>query len=250
MKPELLDTRDAERDRAVPVALYRAQSDPSPLVLFSPGYGGNRDGYAYLARQWAQNGLTVAVVEHVGSNGAALAELKRAHGQNFPAAVVREVQNPTETSHRVVDLQHVARLLDTGQPMGAGGHSYGSATAADLARRERLAGLLLLSPSGSNCADLDLPVLSVTGTRDASPDGQGYEFRLQAYRSMRPGRKYLAVLRDADHMAFAGVGLHLGRFLPLLQRITTRFWETTLMGEVDLQEEFLRLPSHVHWEAK
>ena len=50
-----LDWHDAKRNRAVPVKIYFPKDSVGalPIVIFSHGLGGSRDGYEYLGRHWA-----------------------------------------------------------------------------------------------------------------------------------------------------------------------------------------------------
>jgi predicted dienelactone hydrolase len=75
-----LTFEDAARQRVIPVEIYwseadRADSSDSPLVVLSHGFGADRYFLHYLAEHLASYGLTVASVEHPGSNVAALIDL-------------------------------------------------------------------------------------------------------------------------------------------------------------------------------
>jgi predicted dienelactone hydrolase len=63
-------TRCAQR--VVPVRLYLPQSAdaqrPVPLVVFSHGIGGSRQGYRYLGSHWASQGYASLHLQHVGSD--------------------------------------------------------------------------------------------------------------------------------------------------------------------------------------
>jgi predicted dienelactone hydrolase len=52
------DWQDKTRDRDVPVKLYfpKSGAGPFPVIIFSHGLGGSRDGYEYLGRHWASHG--------------------------------------------------------------------------------------------------------------------------------------------------------------------------------------------------
>jgi len=67
-----LDWTDTGRNRNVPARLYlpAAPHVPGslPLVVFSHGIGGSRDGYSYLGRYLAANGYASLHVQHVGSD--------------------------------------------------------------------------------------------------------------------------------------------------------------------------------------
>ncbi len=62
--------RDRQRQRNISVDLYTSQNhDPQqPLVVMSHGFGANRKFLGYLARHLASHGLTVAAIEHPGSD--------------------------------------------------------------------------------------------------------------------------------------------------------------------------------------
>ncbi|MDJ0707794.1 MAG: alpha/beta hydrolase [Leptolyngbyaceae cyanobacterium MO_188.B28] len=67
--------RDRKRDRDIPVDIYWSKRTNGPLVLFSHGFGADRRFLTYLSRHLASYGLTVASIEHPGSNLASLSEL-------------------------------------------------------------------------------------------------------------------------------------------------------------------------------
>ena len=62
--------RDASRDRTIPVRIYYpAQgSGPFPVIVFSHGLGGSRDGYRYLGERWASRGYVSVHLQHPGSD--------------------------------------------------------------------------------------------------------------------------------------------------------------------------------------
>ena len=63
---------DAARQRAVPVRLRwpdaSRHAGPWPVVLFSHGLGGTRDGGAVWAAAWAAAGFAVVQLQHPGSD--------------------------------------------------------------------------------------------------------------------------------------------------------------------------------------
>ena len=70
---QTFDWQDAARNRAVPVRLYLPDakangSKPAPLIVFSHGLGGSRNGYQYLGRYWASHGFASLHVQHIGSD--------------------------------------------------------------------------------------------------------------------------------------------------------------------------------------
>ena len=64
--------RDAARDREVPAKIYLPKdgAGPFPIIIFSHGLGGSRDGYEYLGRHWAGCGYVSVHLQHHGSDDA------------------------------------------------------------------------------------------------------------------------------------------------------------------------------------
>lgn len=244
----------------MPVCFYPAEPG-APVVLFSPGYGGARTGYGFLARDWNERGLAVAVLEHAGSNQDALARLKARVGRDFPRQVELSVAaDQVEFAHRLQDMRFARSQLEQRFPeldwrrVGLAGHSYGSATVMEMATEWRPVGLILLSPpfpggpSDTAAARLDVPTLFMTGTRDSSlTGGRAWTERLETYARLRAHPRYLAVFQDAEHLTFAGLGLKLERWLPEVRALTARFWESCLGTAGPPQAD--NLQEVCRWEA-
>src|ERR1700722_18408724 len=64
--------RDAKRERTVPVKIYfpKTGEGPFPVIIFSHGLGGSREGYEYLGRYWASHGYVSVHLQHAGSDSA------------------------------------------------------------------------------------------------------------------------------------------------------------------------------------
>ena len=61
--------RDAARDRDIPLRVYLpALRAAEPVVLFSHGLGGSRDGCSYLGQHWAARGYVAVFLQHPGSD--------------------------------------------------------------------------------------------------------------------------------------------------------------------------------------
>src|SRR5215510_6060681 len=71
---EILRTNwhDARRDRDVPAKIYSPNTGdgPFPVIIFSHGLGGSREGYEYLGRHWASHGYVSVHLQHIGSDNA------------------------------------------------------------------------------------------------------------------------------------------------------------------------------------
>ncbi len=66
------DWVDQSRSRPVPARLYwptgTVPNSSVPLVVFSHGIGGSRQGYSYLGKYWSARGVASLHVQHVGSD--------------------------------------------------------------------------------------------------------------------------------------------------------------------------------------
>lgn len=231
------DWWDASRERAVPVRAYlpplaasRGAVRPVPLVLFSHGLGGSREGYSYLGRFLAEHGMASLHVQHVGSDRSLWAGNRLTLVFRLNQAVAE-----SEVRARVSDLRFAldqALVDDTLGPqvdperVAAAGHSFGANTAllaggAQVRRRgevlkladERLRGLLLLSAPPFHgegnpvpvLAPIRVPSLHVTNTEDEI-NVPGYhstaEDRLALYEAIGSPRKALAVFTGGGHSIF------------------------------------------------
>lgn len=254
---EDLDYFDSDRERAIPVRLWRPQGQSRAWILFSVGFGGDRNGYAYLAKAWASVGIATVVVEHVGSNLDVLKALPGPTRQERNRQVVAKVADPDELAARPRDLLFVYERLHsefTGLPLGLAGHSYGTYTALSAlglptvpklpALSSPLGGassVLIISPqppgmlfSPRAYGLVEIPTLVFTGTKDTRLDGEGsYRERVEVYDHLPPALRQLAVLDSVEHMDFAGIGLGLEKRLRTIAQVTTEWWETTLWGSLE-----------------
>src|ERR1700685_27170 len=60
---------DADRNRDVPVKIYYPTTAPAaagklPIIIFSHGLGGSREGYSYLGKYWASHGYISVHLTH------------------------------------------------------------------------------------------------------------------------------------------------------------------------------------------
>lgn len=263
----LFEPIDASRNRAVPVKIYRAASAaPCPVVLFSHGLGGSREGNPYLGNHWAEHGYLAVFLQHPGSDesvwkneklGQRLTSLKEAAGGREMLDRFGDVSflidqlekwnaEKDHPLHGALDLEHI----------GLAGHSFGAVTTMGLAGRrfplgrdycdERIDAFLPMSPQPGKARDpsgtfghITAPILCMTGTEDASPIDPVLtpEDRRKVYAALPPGDKYQLVLDGARHSAF---GEDRGRLLarsrnpnhhPAILAISTKFWDAYLKGD-------------------
>ena len=229
-----LDWLDARRQRAVPVRLYlpvaASTLNPVPLIVFSHGIGGSRNGYSYLGRFWASQGYASLHLQHVGSD--------RALWSGNPFGVVGRLQaaaQDSEATARVQDLSFAldqvlagefAPRLDTGRVVAAG-HSYGAnttlmAVGAQVQRAGRLidlrdprikAAIVISAPPfygetevGAILGGIAVPSLHVTATEDTI-QVPGYFSpaidRVVVYEATGGPSKMLAVFTGGSHNIFS-----------------------------------------------
>ena len=220
----------AARGRTLPWRL-RLPSTPGPwpLVLYSHGLGGNREGGAVWSEAWAAAGIAVLHLQHPGSDTETLRRGMRA---------LRAAASAEQLLERVLDvrfaLDEVERLARSAtQPwhdlrldaVGMAGHSFGAHTTQALAGQRyavpsdaadaRPRAFIAFSPAAPRDGGLSLkqsfgsitrPFMAVTGSLDGDPFGsyaQG-EPRASVYQGLPPGQRALLWLDGADHMTFAG----------------------------------------------
>lgn len=227
-----------------------AEGEPIGLLLFSVGFGGAREGYAFFARHWSSLGFLVVVVEHVGSNYQVLKALRPKNHAELAQLVADKVREPAELMDRPYDLIYVAHQYDRELPLGLAGHSFGAYTVcaasgapmvlsggapgskARVHHALKPRGIIAMSLQppgffldGPGMAVLNMPTLLITGTLDSGmPAGTDYRQRTLGYNFLPEATRQLAVLEGAEHMTFAGIGLKVQPFVRELELLTARFW--------------------------
>jgi predicted dienelactone hydrolase len=227
---------DAARKRDVPVRIRWPESDGSaamPIVLFSHGLGGTREGGSVWGEAWSRAGLVVVHLQHAGSDLPAV----RASARSFnDKAGLRAAAGAEQLLARLQDvvfvLDQIAQRHGARQDrwsgvrphaVGMSGHSFGAHTTLGMAGQRypgfagisepRLASFIAFSPSVPATGDarrafdrLTRPVLSITGTRDQDVVGNGAtpDKRMAVFAALPKGDKAHLVLQDADHMTFSG----------------------------------------------
>ncbi len=234
---------DERRQRDIPLRIRLPAGDgPYPVVLFSHGLGGSRQGGAHWGEQWASHGLAVIHLQHPGSDESLWRE--RPAGERM--AGLRSGMSGEQFLARIADVRFVldelARRQATGDArlrpldlarVGMSGHSFGASTTLHLAGKRfapaierqvaqvagslaeaRLSAFVAFSPQATGEAldeqfsQLRAPCLMFTGTLDGQPlPGIGVlpAQRLLPFEAMAPaGNKYLAVFEQADHMLLNG----------------------------------------------
>lgn len=239
--------RDPARDnRVVPVKIYYpvGAGAPCPVIIFSHGLGGSREGYRYLGESWAAHGYISVHVQHAGSDTSAILGLHPA--ENFRKAA----SDPANAVNRPLDIRFAIDRLtalntDAAFPLhgrldldrlGVAGHSYGAFTTMAVAGAHipvlgaepryldpRIKAAIAMSTPNTQGNDTDaafdavrIPVFHMTGTEDGS-SGKFRSATVDAivgdttpaqrrrpFDHTRRATAYLLTFTGGDHMVFSG----------------------------------------------
>jgi predicted dienelactone hydrolase len=263
-----LTVHDAARQRDIPILVYLpAEKSPCPVVLFSHGLGGSREGNAFMGRQWAARGYVAVFLQHPGSDTSVwqgkppatrmAAMQQAANGKNFQLRV-KDV--PTVLDQLALWNQSTNNAL-TGRldlkHIGMSGHSFGAVTTEAVSGEsfpglgqiytdKRIQAAIAFSPSSPRdgqpapkvFGQVKIPWLLMTGTKDVAPIGHtDVASRLAVFPALPPGGKYELVLDKAEHSAFTDTALPGDRearnpnhHLAILA-ISTAFWDAYLKND-------------------
>jgi dienelactone hydrolase len=221
------------RNREIPYKIYRPETTPDeklPVILWSHGLGGSRDGAGFISRFVAANGYIIVHVQHIGTDtilwegkpGHPWDNIRKAHIPRY-AAIQRNRDIPF-----TLDKLHALNdpTMDLTR-IGMSGHSFGALTTQIMAGQRIVRGSrhydrfcpsfvagILYSPVPGRTDVRDptlvyggirIPLLHITGTDDDSPvEGFGYERRLNVFRHAGHADQHLIILKNGDHMVFNG----------------------------------------------
>jgi predicted dienelactone hydrolase len=259
-----LTVKDDARNREIPIRVYLpATKSPQPVVLFSHGLGGSRNGSVYLGNHWAARSYVAVFLQHPGSDtsvwqdkpaGERMDAMRQAANlQNFllRAKDVHAVLDQLE--HWNVSNDHpLAKRLDMNH-VGMSGHSFGAITTQAVSGQmvtglrqtltdPRIKAAVIMSPSSpirgnakQAFARVAIPWLLMTGTKDVAPIGNAdVPSRLAVFASLPPGHKYELVLDRAEHSAFSDRALPIDtekrnpNHHRVILALSTAFWDAYL----------------------
>lgn len=271
-KSVLLSWQDTSRGREIPVKIYFPDFKDSkmtacPVIIFSHGLGGTREGYEYLGRHWASRGYISVHLQHIGTDDSVWRENRE--GSQPMKNMRKAAFDPKNAINRVDDVRFTIDRLEAMNKtdktfrgmidmnrIGAAGHSYGANTSMMIAGQKaavntglgrsfadpRIKAVIAMSaPVPKIKSRLDdiyssiiIPVMHMTGTKDDSPvaDTKASERRLPFDHTTAPDQ-YLIIFKDGDHMIFSG----RTRLIP---------------GDEDkdaLFQEYIKTASTAFWEA-
>lgn len=253
---------DAARNRDVPVKIYfpTTGAGPFPVIIFSHGLGGSRDGYAYLGRGWAAHGYVSVHLQHPGSDSGIF---QNGGARDIEGTLRKAMENPRNVRDRAGDvsfaIDQMEKMNSEKSPLegrldlsrlGMAGHSFGAATtllvtgerltSTDKNQLEpRIKAAIAMSPpifDGLQFDAIQVPVFVMTGTLDAGFTRSAD--RRTAYDKIPSSGTCLVILNGADHMTFSG---HLRasekardeKFQPLILAATQAFWDAHLRNDAD-----------------
>jgi predicted dienelactone hydrolase len=261
-----LTVHDSKRQRSIPIRVYLPQALPAaPVVLFSHGLGGSREGSGYLGEHWAGRGYVSVFLQHPGSDTEVWKDVPG--GKRMQA--MREAASTQNLLLRVKDVSAVLDQLDQWhstdghvlrgrlnlRKVGMSGHSFGAVTTQAVSGQQtergkapftdrRIAAAVIMSPStprrGTPKAafgKVALPWMLMTGTNDTAPiGGADMASRLAVFPALPAGGKYELVLFGAAHSAFTDRDLAGSResrdpnHHRAILALSTAFWDTFLVG--------------------
>jgi len=261
-----LTLRDAARGKDLAYKVSYPEGDgPYPLIVFSHGFGGNKDAFATIARHWASHGYVVIHPTHADGlerrdrdgDAPACGRLRAGGlraGLNDPGRIADRVADIVLVLDSLADVAKATPALAgriDAERIGVGGHSFGAYTAmliggvtVDLGgeqgrsfRDPRVTCILPISAQGTgqqglterSWAGLTIPMMTITGTRDQGVGGQGVDWRKEPYRFSPPGSKYLVVIDGANHFSFGGgLGPRGSDVTGVVKLTSTLFWDAFL----------------------
>lgn len=262
-----ITVHDASRERDIPIRVYmNAGINPAPVVLFSHGLGGTREGSAFLGEHWAVRGYVAVFLQHPGSDdsvwkGKPPSEFMQAMKQaasldNFMLRVtdVPAVLNQLEIWN-ADKTNALAGRLDM-KKIGMSGHSFGAITTEAVSGETmpvngqeftdpRIRAAVIFSPSSPHAmsaaeafADVKIPWMLMTGTKDIAPIGNSdMASRLGVYPALHGAPKYQVILYNAEHSVFTDRPLP-GDHEPrnpnhhrVILALSTAFWDAYLRGD-------------------
>jgi len=260
-----LTVEDATRGRSIPVRVYLpTATTAAPVVLFSHGLGGSRDGNAFMGEHWSARGYLCVFLQHPGSDTGVWKDAPPAERM----AAMRRAASVGNFALRVGDVPAVLDRLQLWQEeaghvlagrldltrIGMSGHSFGALTTQAVSGQafstlscndRRITAAIAFSPSSPRqggdtaFAGVRLPWLLMTGTHDTSPIGdQSVASRLAVYAALPAnGMAYELVLDRAEHSAFTDRALP-GDSQPrnpnhhrAILAVSTAFWDAWLRGQ-------------------
>lgn len=264
-----LTVKDGTRERDIPLRVYLPSSPTAaPVILFSHGLGGSREGNPYLGQHWSGRGYVVVFMQHIGSDESVWKDapiLQR-------MAAMKQAANLQNTLDRLKDVVAVIDQLERWNVdkeselhgrmdlsrLGMSGHSFGAVTTQGVSGQrtptgssqftdKRIKAAVIMSPSSPRkggepariFGGVSIPWMLMTGTRDvAAIGGADVESRLAVFPGLAPGNKYQLVLDGGEHEAFSDHVLPGSKnkrnpnHHRVILALSTAFWDAYLKEDI------------------
>lgn len=257
-----LTWHDSARNRDVPAKIYYpATTAPCPVIVFSHGLGGSREGYGYLGNYWASQGYISVHLQHVGSDDAVW------KGTLRPMNALRKAAaDPDNARNRPRDVSFALDRLtqlnsDKASPLngrldlhhvGLAGHSFGAFTTLAAVtpshptggydpRIKAAVAMSTPAPKLPNAyAAVKIPVYHLTGTEDVDRVGsvKDAKDRRIPYDQAKSAPACLLTLEGGDHAIFSGASernknpdARERHFHELILQSTLAFWDAELKND-------------------
>ena len=258
---------DAARNRDLPLRIYLpTNTAPEPVVLFSHGLGGTREGSVFLGEHWAARGYVAVFLQHPGSDDSVWKDTP-------PARRLRAMKQAASLDNFLLRVQDVPAVLNQLElwnadktnalagrmdlkKVGMSGHSFGAVTTEAVSGETfplegqkltdaRITAAIAFSPSTPKSGGaakafgaVKIPWLLMTGTKDLAPIGNAdMKSRLGVYPALRGAPKYEVELNNAEHSVFTDRALPGDReprnpnHHRVILALSTAFWDAYLRGD-------------------
>jgi dienelactone hydrolase len=262
-----IDWKDSARERTLPLKIRVPDGDARvPLVIFSHGLGGSREGGKAWGEHWSGNGYLVIHVQHPGSDES----LWKGAGEGAPKQRLARGATPEQLLGRVDDVRFVIDELTRLQGksdapvwvkrvdlsrIAMTGHSFGARTTMALAGERypgpiksvadaRITAFIAFSPTVQGAKKtwperygaMSKPFLSVTGSIDDDVMGTGShpKNRAAVFDAQNAVDKYRVIFADGDHAVFNGGNV---REAAWLNRVTGEEHVSTSAATVKLIQD-------------
>jgi predicted dienelactone hydrolase len=262
-----LDVVDSQRKRTIPIRVYlSASNSPAPVILFSHGLGGSREGSSFLGKHWSARGYVVVFLQHPGSD----TSVWKDQPARQRMVAMREAANGINFMDRIKDVPRVLDQLERWnkekghalagkldlKKVGMSGHSFGAVTTQAVSgqthsgnkcpfRDPRIIAAVIMSPSSPTAfspqesfGNVALPWLLMTGTKDTSPIRNiDVASRLAVFPALPAGSKYELVLDEAEHSVFTDRSLSGEKHTRnpnhhrVILALSTAFWDAYLRND-------------------
>lgn len=221
---------DAVRNKDLDVVIeYPTRGGPYPVIVFSHGFGGSKNGYIALTEYWTGHGFVCIKPTHADAgqlrNLRELETVWESQGEREWSNRVRDISLVIDSLARLEELYPELKGRMDHTRIGVGGHSYGAFTTMLIAgvtpfrdgapirlHDDRVKAALAMSPQGAGTAgltrqswgDARIPTLYMTGSLDRGVKGEEPSWRRDPFQYSAAGDKYFVNIEGARHMSFTG----------------------------------------------